>query len=453
MKLIRKHLKMQIYPNKENVRLLIFDIIIFLIQLIQKKAFYPKGNLKNKSFDSTKKNREFGIEISNMDKNKKEIRYPKNSNPKENKNNIQLFHANDENIINNKNRKKTKIRKRKLKESKQDKSKINILIKKINKISIDKIEEQTDNNKNNDNKYIKEIKYNENPIEEYEEEIMKNLFHEENKNRPIYSLFPVLMQNNINNQNLSYMKRFSFINLFISFQHELILKQETLYLTINIFDRYIQKLNSQNIIASKIDINKIAVTCLFIASKYEEIYSPSIKEFLQIFKIKYTKKEILITEDEILSALNFEVLTVYPISFLKKFCLYNINDLDKKEKEDMELCFNGAQFFLEICLIEPKFCELKPSLQAAICLYLARKFLLFKNANGRIWNFELIFRTNYTETTIKKYIKIAVKTIKNFFGNIYTKNFMALPLYLKYCNHEYQRIANKLKCIINGEER
>ena len=245
-----------------------------------------------------------------------------------------------------------------------------------------------------------EVKYYENPIEEYEEEIMKNLFNEEIKNRPIYSLFPGPADKNNNDLNLSYMKRFSFINLFISFQHELILKQETFYLALNLFDRYIQKLNSQNIISD--DKNRIALTCLFIASKYEEIYAPYLKEFLQIFRLKYLKNEIFETEDRILSALNFEVLTVYPISFLKKFCLYDLDDLDNKEKSDMELCYNGAQFFMEICLIEPKFCELKPSLQAAICLYLSRKFLLFKNGNGKIWNYDLVFRTNYSESNIKK---------------------------------------------------
>ena len=296
-----------------------------------------------------------------------------------------------------------------------------------------------------------EVKYYENPIEEYEEEIMKNLFNEEIKNRPIYSLFPGPADKNNNDLNLSYMKRFSFINLFISFQHELILKQETFYLALNLFDRYIQKLNSQNIISD--DKNRIALTCLFIASKYEEIYAPYLKEFLQIFRLKYLKNEIFETEDEILSALNFEVLTVYPISFLKKFCLYDLDDLDNKEKSDMELCYNGAQFFMEICLIEPKFCELKPSLQAAICLYLSRKFLLFKNGNGKIWNYDLVFRTNYSESNIKKNIKIAVNTIKNFFGNVYTKNFTALPLYTKYSNNEYMKIANRLKCIINGEVR
>ena len=378
-----------------------------------------------------------------MNKNKKEIRYPKPSNSKENVNNLKPISLKNDNI---KNRKKSKNKKEKGKESKPNKSKINLLIKKINRISIDKIEEKKDNDDAIDNS----IKYNENPIEEYEEEIMKNLFHEETKNRPIYSLFPDVTEKDINKFNLSYMKRFSFINLFISFQHELCLKQETFYLTLNIFDRYIQKLNSLEIISD--DLNKIAVACLFIASKYEEIYAPYLKEFLQLFKLKYSKREIFLAEDEILSSLNFEILNVYPITFLKKFCLYDIKDLNHKEKSDMELCFNGAQFFLEICLIEPKFCELKPSLQAAISLYLARKFLLFKNGNGKIWNYELIFRTNYSENNIIKYIKIAVETIKNFFGNVYTKNFMALPLYMKYCSVDYLRVANKLRLIINGDK-
>ena len=384
-----------------------------------------------------------------MNKNRKEIKYPKQGKSKENVNNIKAisYSKNDFNFNNNKKKKKSKSRKGKskiTKYNKPSKAKINLLIRNINQISLDKTDIKKDKK---DNKNILEIKYYENPIEEYEQEIMKNLFSQETKNRPIYSLLPQPCDKNINKLNLTYMKRFSFINLFISFQHELELKQETLYLAINIFDRYIQKLNFKGIISD--DINKIAITSLFIASKYEEIYAPYLKEFIQIFRLKYLKREIFIKEDEILSALDFELLTVYPISFLKKFCLYNIKDLSQKEKSEMELCFNGAQFFLELCLIEPKFCELKPSLQAATCLYLARKCLLFKNGGGKIWNYDLEFRTNYSEINIKKNIKIALKTIKNFFGNVYTKNYMALPLYIKYESIDYLKIANKLKLIIN----
>ena len=410
----------------------------------RKRIIYPKKEENNSSScDSSKSTREFGKEISNFNKNKKEIRYPKPINSKENMNNISTIDIN-----NDKKRKKSKVKKEKEKgkETKPNKSKINMLIKKINGISIEKNEKKENEDINNN-----KLEYNENPIDEYEEEIMKNLFREETKNRPIYSQFPGSTDKGVNKLNLTYMKRFSFINLFISFQQELCLKQETLYLTINIFDRYIQKLNFKRIISS--DINLIAITCLFIAAKYEEIYAPYLKEILRIFKPNYFNREIYLQEEQILSALNFELLTIYPISFLKKFCLYNINYLDKKEKDDMELCYYGAQFFMEICLIEPKFCELKPSMQAAMCLYLARKFLLFKNSNGKIWNFDLTFRTNYSEISIKKNIKYALRTIKNFFGNTFTKNYMSLPLYRKYCGFDYLRVAAKLKLIINDEER
>ena len=208
----------------------------------------------------------------NEKEKEKEIRYPKpgkskdryeNKN-KENINNIKIYPKDDieDIIINNdkinkkKDKSKNKIIKNKKKESKPKKYKLNLLLKKINKISIT-------NEDNNYNEYNNEIKYNENPLEEYEDDIMNYLYSEEIKNRPIYSLFPSSQDINNNNIILSYMKRFSFINLFISFQRELILKQETLYLCINLFDRYIQKLNSDNMQFQ--DMNKIAITCLFIA--------------------------------------------------------------------------------------------------------------------------------------------------------------------------------------------
>ena len=115
----------------------------------------------------------------------------------------------------------------------------------------------------------------------------------------------------------------------------------------------------------------------------------------------------------------------------------------------MKLIFDCAQFFLELCLIEPKFCELKSSLQASICLYLARKCILndLRKNNIKVWTFDLTFKTNYSEIQIKKYIKIVINVIKNFFGNIYTKNYMAMPLYIKYMNFEYSRVSYKLKNI------
>jgi hypothetical protein len=387
--------------------------------MIQKKI--KERNYKNKSIDENTNNREFGLEISNI--NKKSKKYPK----REKSNNIFIY-PKEKSISYDK-----KIKKRypKKKLNKPSKSKIKSIIKNANKI-----EDQDSNTKIN--RYNNNKIFNSNPIEEYEREIMNYLFQEETNNRANYSLFPNMEEKNNNKMIISYLKRFSFINLFISFQREFSLRQETLYLSINLFDRYIQKIFSENKITE--DLNLIALTCLFIASKYEEIYPPYLKDFLDIFKNKYNKEEIFSKENDILSSLDFQILIISPILFLKKFCFEEKNE----NEENMNLCFNGAQFFLELCIIEPKFCELKPSLQASICLYLSRKFLL-DCYNEKVWTYNLSFRTNCSEIEIKRYIKIALKTIKNFFGNIYTKNFMAIPLYIKYHSLDYSRVSFELK--------
>ena len=389
--------------------------------MIQNKI--KERKYKNKSIDENTNNREFGTEITNI--NKKEIKHPK----KEKSNNIFIY-PKDRSISFDK---RIKKRNPKKKLNKPNKSKIKSIIKNVNKV-VDRDSDRKTNCYNNNNNEILNL----NPIDEYEKEIMNYLFEEETNNRANYSTFPNMEEKNNNKMILSYLKRFSFINLFISFQRELLLRQETLYLSINLFDRYIQKIFSENKISE--DLNVIALTCLFIASKYEEIYPPYLKEFLESYKNKYNKEEIFSKENDILSSLDFQILIISPILFLKRFCL----DEKNENEEIMKLCFNGAQFFLELCIIEPNFCELKPSLQASICLYLSRKFLL-DCSKGKVWTYYLSFKTNCSEIEIKRYIKIALKTIKNFFGNVYTKNFMAIPLYIKYYSLDYSRVSFILK--------
>lgn len=66
------------------------------------------------------------------------------------------------------------------------------------------------------------------------------------------------------------------------------LQSETLYLTINLIDRYLAK---NTILRNKLQL--VGVSCLFIASKYEEIYAPELKDFVYVCDNAYTKEEIL----------------------------------------------------------------------------------------------------------------------------------------------------------------
>ena len=59
---------------------------------------------------------------------------------------------------------------------------------------------------------------------------------------------------------------------------------ETLYLTINLIDRYFSIFN-----VMKSDVQLVGVAALLIATKYEEIYPPTVKDFLYLTDHTYTK--------------------------------------------------------------------------------------------------------------------------------------------------------------------
>ena len=63
---------------------------------------------------------------------------------------------------------------------------------------------------------------------------------------------------------------------------------ETLYLTINIIDRYLAKAE-----VKRTKLQLVGVTALLIASKYEEIYPPELKkDFVYICDNAYTEHEV-----------------------------------------------------------------------------------------------------------------------------------------------------------------
>jgi len=70
------------------------------------------------------------------------------------------------------------------------------------------------------------------------------------------------------------------INVHMKFK----LLPETLFITINLVDRYlsIEVIDKQN-------VQLLGVAALMIACKYEEIYPPTVKDFIYVTKNAYTK--------------------------------------------------------------------------------------------------------------------------------------------------------------------
>ena len=127
-------------------------------------------------------------------------------------------------------------------------------------------------------------------------------------------------------------KRAVIVDWLIDVSEKFKLTDETYFLTLQIFDRYI--LNNKD------NLQLIASSCLSIACKYEEIFSPEIKDFVYITDSSYSKEEILAKELDILKNLKFGV--TFP-SCLKFFEIYSLF-CGYKEKDFSNNSYNDFSF-------------------------------------------------------------------------------------------------------------
>ena len=276
---------------------------------MEKKKFSKKNDI-NKSKNSSR--------LNNLEKNKFDninaiSEFKLDNEQKDNKENIQKNQKNE--YIN-------KITEISLKLDKDFLPKNNL---DINNISI---------KSNND---ILLPKYDLQFAEEYQEEIIPYLISLENEKRinPNY----MSKQNDINEK-----MRMILIDWLIEVHLKFKLLPETLFLTINFIDRYLQ--NNQT---PRDKLQLIAVSSLLIACKYEEIYPPEISSFVYITDNAYTKEEILNYEIKILGDLEYDITYPTSLRFLEilliKLNLSKDNIFINKMMYLIELCFSKLYFY------------------------------------------------------------------------------------------------------------
>ncbi|KAJ8678918.1 hypothetical protein QAD02_014705 [Eretmocerus hayati] len=184
------------------------------------------------------------------------------------------------------------------------------------------------------------------------------------------------------------------------------LMQETLYLTIAIIDRFLQDFR----LITRKKLQLVGVTAMFIASKYEEMYSPDISDFVYITDNAYTKGEILQMELVMIKTLNFSFGRPLPLHFLRRY---------SKAGKALPIHHTLAKYFLEQCLVHYEVCHHPPSLIAAAAIYLS--FLLLGHdelEEGQyIWTKTLVHYSTYTLDDVlpvaQEISKIMVNTEKS----------------------------------------
>jgi G2/mitotic-specific cyclin-B, other len=84
---------------------------------------------------------------------------------------------------------------------------------------------------------------------------------------------------------------------------------------------------------------------MLVATKYEEIYPPLLKDFVYITDNKYKADEILDMEKSILFALDFDLQLTSSYRFLERFA--KISKLDS-------VTYSLSQYLLELSLLDSK---------------------------------------------------------------------------------------------------
>lgn len=193
---------------------------------------------------------------------------------------------------------------------------------------------------------------------------------------------------------------------------------ETLYLTINVIDRYLEleqversKLQLVGVTALLVRSCSLKKSCerrkrltwllpphlvsssalpfirfLQLAAKYEEIYPPELRDLVYITDKAYTKEEILGMETKILNALQFKVTIASTHSFLVRYL--------KAAHADRRMVWLAC-FITERVLQEYSMLNFLPSTVASCAVYLARK-----NLQRNPWSPTLLKYTDYSENAL-----------------------------------------------------
>ncbi|GAA6015727.1 hypothetical protein JCM11491_002460 [Sporobolomyces phaffii] len=156
---------------------------------------------------------------------------------------------------------------------------------------------------------------------------------------------------------------------------------ETLWIAVNVIDRFLS-----NRVVSLVKFQLVGVTAMFIAAKYEEIMAPSVEEFVYMTEGGYSREEILKGERIMLQSLEFNISSYCsPYSWVRR-----ISKADDYDIQTRTL----SKFLMEVTLLDHRFLRAKPSMIAAIGMYLARRML------GGDWNEAFIFYSDYTEAQL-----------------------------------------------------
>ncbi|KAL3593077.1 hypothetical protein D5086_011717 [Populus alba] len=180
------------------------------------------------------------------------------------------------------------------------------------------------------------------------------------------------------------------IDWLIEVHYKFELMEETLYLTVNLIDRF---LAVHPVVRKKLQL--VGVTAMLLACKYEEVSVPVVEDLILISDKAYSRKEVLDMEKNMVNALQFNLSVPTPYVFMRRFL--KASQCDRK----LELL---AFFIIELCLVEYNMLKFPPSLLAAAAIYTAQCTL----SGTKQWSKTNEWYTGYSEQQLTECSRLMV---------------------------------------------
>ncbi|XAR61546.1 hypothetical protein NMG60_11016000 [Bertholletia excelsa] len=180
------------------------------------------------------------------------------------------------------------------------------------------------------------------------------------------------------------------IDWLIEVHYKFELMEETLYLTVNLIDRF---LALQPVVRKKLQL--VGVTAMLLACKYEEVSVPVVEDLILISDKAYSRKEVLEMEKLMVNKLQFNLSLPTPYAFMRRFL--KAAQSDKK----LELL---SFFIIELCLVEFEMLKFPPSLLAAAAVFTAQCTL----SGYRKWSKTSESYTGYSENQLLQCSRLMV---------------------------------------------
>ncbi|KAI6785854.1 G2/mitotic-specific cyclin-B-like protein [Emericellopsis cladophorae] len=211
--------------------------------------------------------------------------------------------------------------------------------------------------------------------------------------------------------NLEWQTRGILVDWLIEVHARFHLLPETLFLAVSIIDRFL----SVKIV--QLDrFQLVGITAMFIASKYEEVLSPIVRDFRHVADDGYTEAEILSAERSILTALNYDLSYPNPMNFLRR--------VSKADNYDIQSRTIG-KYLMEISLLDHRFMEFCPSHVSAGAMFLSRLML-----DRGEWDATIAYYAGYTEAEVMPVVMLMVDYLARpvcqeaFFKKYASKKFL-----------------------------